>query len=852
MKLWHPVSRRAPCPVCDRPDWCAVSSDGRVARCMRVVDGPDVIAREDSDGTPYGLRFLTDGPCDPSAYRKHDPEPERASPDVLHRVYSALLQVLPLSPAHRASLRARGLTDDEIDARGYRSLPLGDQARRKVMRDLRAALASSAAPGESDKSIPDGVPGVFKGKLSGFSGILIPVRTHTATARALKVRADDPHAPKYTWLSSSSDDGPSPGAPCHVPIFNSSSRSTATVRVTEGPLKADIATALSGMLTLGVPGCASARSAVEHLRALKAQVVRLAWDMDARTNPSVAHGLRLAAEVLREEGFSVAVETWDESTGKGIDDALAAGLTPGNGITVHTGEAVDKVLEGMARRPVAPAAPPGPVASAQPSVAAERRSWGARSFDRGDSVELARALLDDLREAAPNASADAVVYDRATLWQYDPARGIYLERDRADLFRICAAYAGTPTGPKGKPLSLSEGAIKGAILTAQHLAARPGFFDAAPRGVACANGFVRVEGGEIFVDPHSHAHRATHALSFPYDKSAVAPRWDAALREIFRRQLVDDTGAVVGLDEDDTDGSVALLEEFVGASLFGLATSYAMCLVLHGPGNDGKSTILNVLRALFPPSAVCSIAPQDWSRGFLLAGLAGKLLNVVNELPEREMMEGSRFKAVVSGDPLTAEKKFGDPFTFCTIAGGLFACNDLLATRDQTPGFWRRFAVLPCTRSFAASEVVHDLWRTIVAEELAGILARAVEGLARLQGNGRYSIPASASEAKADWQRDSDQVRQFVADCCLEVKKGAPGAAAEEVTVEELYPPYRSWCSETGHTPVARNKLGGRLKVLGYEHRTTTARLYRLKLNAAWKAKGLTPREGGGYRAPLN
>jgi len=347
LKLWHPVTKREPCPVCDRPDWCAVSSDGRVARCMRVVDGPDVIAREDSDGTPYGLRFLTDGPCDPSAYRKHDPEPERASPDVLHRVYSTLLQVLPLSPTHRALLRARGLTDDEIDARGYRSLPLGDQARRKAMRDLRAALASSAAPGESDKSIPDGVPGIFKGKLSGFSGILIPVRTHTATARALKVRADDPHAPKYTWLSSSSDDGPSPGAPCHVPTF---SGSTATVRVTEGPLKADIATALSGMLTLGVPGCASARSAVEHLRALKAQVVRLAWDMDARTNPSVAHGLRLAVEVLREEGFSVAIETWDESTGKGIDDALSAGLTPGNGITVHTGEAVDKVLEGMARR----------------------------------------------------------------------------------------------------------------------------------------------------------------------------------------------------------------------------------------------------------------------------------------------------------------------------------------------------------------------------------------------------------------------------------------------------------------------------------------------------------------------
>jgi hypothetical protein len=144
---------------------------------------------------------------------------------------------------------------------------------------------------------------------------------------------------------------------------------------------------------------------------------------------------------------------------------------------------------------------------------------------------------------------------------------------------------------------------------------------------------------------------------------------------------VDESGEVAGLDEDDTLGSVDLIHEFAGASLFGAATVYAVSLVLHGPGNDGKSTILNVLRSLFPPSSVCSIAPQDWTRGFLLAGLAGKLLNVVNELPEREMMEGARFKAVTSGDPLTAERKFGDPFTMRVVAGELFAANDLFPTR---------------------------------------------------------------------------------------------------------------------------------------------------------------------------
>lgn len=849
MRLWHPVTRRDPCPVCDRPDWCAVSSDGRVARCMRVVDGPDVVASEDSNGTPYGLRFLTDGPCDPSAYRKHDPEPERASPEILHRVYSALLHALPLSPAHRASLRDRGLADDAIDTRCYRSLPLGDQPRRKIMRELRAAL---------DGTIPDGVPGIFKGKLAGFSGILIPVRTHTGMVRAIKVRADDPHAPKYTWISSASDDGPSPGAPCHVPFF---SGSTATVRVTEGPLKADLATSLSNTLTLGIPGCSSAQSAVEHLRALKVIAVRLAWDMDARTNPSVADGLRRAVDLFREEGFSVAVETWDESAGKGIDDALRAGLRPGAGITVHTGEDVDRVLDGMARRepPKTSAGPSAPSSTPSPAVdiAAERRARGARSFDRGDSVELAAAIVSDLRAEAPDAGDLGAIYDRGTFWVYSPAAGIYEERDLSSMLRLCASYAGTPTGPKGKPLSLSDGAIKGAVKVASWHLARPGYFDAAPRGMVFANAFVTARDGQVVTLDHSPAHRAIHALPVPYEPGRPPSRWLAMLREIFRRVIDREENEpeeeVARLDREDTDACIDLLQEWTGTTLLGGATARAICMILVGNGNDGKSSILSVLRALFPPSSVCSIAVQDWSRGFLLAGLAGKRLNVVSELPERELIDGDRFKAVVAGDPLTAERKNQDPFDLVCEAGHVFACNALPATRDQSRGFWRRFVVIPCERSFTEAEAVRDLWREIIAEELAAIAAWAIEGAARAQLLKSFTAPESAAKAKADWQHESDQVRQWAEECCAVLPPSTP--SAEESTIADLYGIYRAWCGATGHAPMVRNKLASRLKGLGHEHRTKHARLYRLRIVAAWQGKGaqgLTQGKEGGYRAPLN
>ena len=42
--------------------------------------------------------------------------------DLNHGVYSRLLELLTLTDRHRQDLRGRGLSDDQIDRRGYRSL----------------------------------------------------------------------------------------------------------------------------------------------------------------------------------------------------------------------------------------------------------------------------------------------------------------------------------------------------------------------------------------------------------------------------------------------------------------------------------------------------------------------------------------------------------------------------------------------------------------------------------------------------------------------------------------------------------------------------------------------------------
>src|SRR5439155_15649992 len=65
----------------------------------------------------------------------HTAQKPRAGADVLNKAYSDLLARLPLSVAHRAALRQRGLSDAEIDRRGYRTLFI--QGRARLARELR-------------------------------------------------------------------------------------------------------------------------------------------------------------------------------------------------------------------------------------------------------------------------------------------------------------------------------------------------------------------------------------------------------------------------------------------------------------------------------------------------------------------------------------------------------------------------------------------------------------------------------------------------------------------------------------------------------------------------------------------
>lgn len=330
------VTRQNPCPICGKTDWCSISEDGTWCCCRRVDTG-EGRHKVDAAGADFWLYRLDGRPFQHTdtvtetqeSVLTGDRQPERADPDTLHKVYTVLLDNLTLRTNHRDNLHKRGLNDDEIAFRGYKSLFKNrSQIAKKIVNQFGPEVCAK-------------VPGLFKKgnskgefwTVSGPNGIVIPVRDSRHRIIALKVRADEPvGGNKYLYVTSRkrSDavwDGPGPGTPVHIALSGQGVTSD-VIRLTEGELKADVATALNCVLTISIPGVSVWRPVLPVINELGAKTVRLAFDADARKNRHVARALKKTAEALKAEGFNVELETWPAEKGKGIDDLLAAGHQP--------------------------------------------------------------------------------------------------------------------------------------------------------------------------------------------------------------------------------------------------------------------------------------------------------------------------------------------------------------------------------------------------------------------------------------------------------------------------------------------------------------------------------------------
>lgn len=438
---------------------------------------------------------------------------------------------------------------------------------------------------------------------------------------------------------------------------------------------------------------------------------------------------------------------------------------------------------------------------------------------RASDVELAHYIIDDWRSKQP------VMRANGAFWFYQPHRGCWEQVEDAFIHRQINKLDGRPFGEvneKGKrrTLTLGHARVRSICSTiAVEVApesSRKSPFNAAKVGLCLPNGFITASDDHLTCYPHHPNWYQTTAIQIRYNHKATCDLWLKSLRDWFGH-------------EDDGPDQIAMLQEFFGAALFGLAPSYARALFLLGSGGQGKSQITGVLEGLFPQEKVGSVPPQRWQKEYAVDRIAHIALNVVNELPSAAIMEGATFKAVITGDSVYARPIYGKVYAFKPKAAHLFSTNELPRSLDSSDGFWRRILLLRMTRQFrnlegAQSGHIENLAEVILEREAEGVLAWAVEGVQRLLIQGEYTISKSARMEIESWRIASDPIREWLQ------QQTTPAPSLEGITPTHAYEAFARWAERNGYKLLSSGRFGRRLKQLVIQEHDGTRRLYSIRL----------------------
>ncbi|MBV9762105.1 MAG: hypothetical protein JO340_16190 [Acidobacteriaceae bacterium] len=348
------------------------------------------------------------------------------------------------------------------------------------------------------------------------------------------------------------------------------------------------------------------------------------------------------------------------------------------------------------------------------------------------------------------------------------------------------------------------------------------------------NGTVDLRTGEIAA--HDKAQKITKLIHYDYKPEATCP---AFLRFLDR---------VMGGGPDASEGDlerarsmVNYLQLAIGYSLTG-ETSEKAVFIAHGPGSNGKSTLLEVIRQLVPEYSAKILIdslmakPGGESSNTLtdLADLRGARFVNTSETEHGQRLSEGRLKRITQGmGTIKSVRKYENPITFLETHKLWVDANHLPVIAGSENAIWNRLHTIPFTVVIAPEEMDRQLSTKLLAEA-EGILAWCVAGAVRWYADG-LKKPVPVTRASAEWREDSDSLAPFVEEMC-ELRPNDAGAWVE---IRVLRKAYVDWLQreEEHKRPVSTAEFNAYLESRGLQRDRRERNTKRVWVGVQFKAK---------------
>jgi len=300
----------------------------------------------------------------------------------------------------------------------------------------------------------------------------------------------------------------------------------------------------------------------------------------------------------------------------------------------------------------------------------------------------------------------------------------------------------------------------------------------------CSNGLVDLRNGKLY--PHNRDLLITNQSPVAYNPQAKCPLWGKFLSEIL-----------------NGDKEYArFLQVALGYSLTG-ETSEQVMFLMHGTGQNGKSTFLEVVRHV-----MADYARQADFNSFMetrndgprndLARLVGARFVVASEGKARGRLDEQVVKQLTGQDTVPARFLYKEFFEFRPTGKIWLSSNHRPEIMGTDLAIWRRIKLLPFTVTIPPEKKDDDLQAKLLAEG-QGILAWMVRGAVAWYASRlpKFDLVDAATLA---YRESQDIIGSFISDCC---RLGGD----QKCKAAEIYDAYKEWATNRRENPWSNRRF---------------------------------------------
>jgi len=354
-------------------------------------------------------------------------------------------------------------------------------------------------------------------------------------------------------------------------------------------------------------------------------------------------------------------------------------------------------------------------------------------------------------------------------------------------------------------------------------------FNKAPGVIPIQDGVLKInfETGEITgPHPHSPEYLFTYTLPVKYDPGADTEK----LMDVFR-QWVDDEDIKYLIQLP----ALAIIQSW--------GKTYKQAYLFEGPRNAGKTTYFSLIdRFIGIENRTTITLHRLVIDRFASAGLVGKLMNIVDELPSVTLANLDSFKAMIGGRDVTVELKGKDSYSTRLRAVHCFNCNTPPACKiSDDPAWWDRWVYVRFPNEFPKNPKWQDDFLTdeTVSAFLNLILKKITD---IMKGNADYM---DAEDVKQIWMESSDILYRFIEQEC---KRDAEG----EIPKEDFYDRFVKFCQAREKSALSKTACTHNLQRMGIacarpKKGESRVRAYR---GLVWKQPSQNPSSGDNPENP--